>query len=103
MSKNTKPTSTPNITLNLQSKDKQILDQLQKVFNEFYKKPQSMKMVSVKLKIDRGNICWFCREFRLNNKLGIAKRGFCKITKRLVNYYTTNPDLIPINPQTKLF
>ena len=84
-------------------KDKQFKDQLKKVYIGFFKEPQSMKMLSIKLKIDRANICWFCREFRKNNQLGIVKKGVCKITKRVVNYYTTNPELIPIDKQTKLF
>lgn len=90
-------------SLNSQSKDRQNIDQLKEVYNGFYKEPQSMKMLSIKLKIDRANICWFCRDFRKNNQLGIFKRGLCKITKRYVNYYTTNPELIPIDKQTKLF
>jgi hypothetical protein len=98
-----KTTSTPSYSFTLQRKDKKIKDQLKEVYNGFYKEPQSMKMLSIKLKIDRANICWFCRDFRKNNQLGIFKKGFCKITKRYVNYYTTNPDLIPIDKQTKLF
>ena len=100
---NKKPTYTPFNSLNSQSKDKQFKDQLKKVYNGFYNEPQTMKMLSIKLKIDRANICWYCRDFRKNNQLGIVKKGLCKITKRYVNYYTTNPELISINPQTKLF
>ncbi len=98
-----KPTSAPFKSLNLQGKDMQFKDQLKEVYKGFYNEPQTMKMLSIQLNIDRANICWFCREFRKNNQLGIFKRGFCKITKRYVNYYTTNPELIPIDKQTKLF
>jgi hypothetical protein len=83
--------------------DKKIKDQFKRVFEGFFKEPQSMKMLSVKLKIDRANICWFCRDLRKENKLGIVKRGVCAITKQRVNYYTTNPELFPISKQTKLF
>lgn len=89
--------------LNKQSKDRKVKDQLKRVFEGFYKEPQSMKMLSVKLKIDRANICWFCGEFRKNNQLGIVKKGICLITKHSVNYYTTNPELFPKSNQTKLF
>ena len=85
-----------------QRKDKQFKDQLKEVYKGFYNEPQTMKMLSIQLNIDRANICWFCREFRKLNQLGIFKRGLCKITKRYVNYYTTNPELIPIVKQIKL-
>ncbi len=84
-------------------KDKQIKDQFKKVFDGFYKEPQSMKMLAVKLNIDRANICWFCREFRKNHQLGVVKKGICTITKQMVNYYTTNPELFPKTDQIKLF
>ena len=92
-----------NSLLNKQRKDKQIIDQFKKVFEGFFKEPQSMKMLSVKLNIDRANICWFCRKFRKNNQIGIVKKGICLITKQRVNYYTTNPELFPKSNQTKLF
>lgn len=86
-----------------QNKDKHFKDQFYKVYKGFFEQPQSMKMLSIKLKIDRSNICWFCRELRINNKLGITKKGICEITNRLVNYYTTNPDLFPKSIQYNLF
>ena len=76
---------------------------LKKVFEGFYKEPQSMKMLSVKLKIDRANICWFCREFRKNGQIAIYKVGICAITKQRVNHYTTNPELFPKSNQLNLF
>ena len=104
MSKKAKRTKAPIISFMIkQRKGKQFKDQIKKVYNGFYNEPQTMKMLSIKLKIDRANICWYCRDFRKNNQLGIVKKGLCKITKRSVNYYTTNPELISINPQTKLF
>lgn len=103
MSKKAKRTKAPIISFMIkQRKGNKIKDQLKEVYNGFYKEPQSMKMLSIKLKIDRANICWFCREFGKNNQLGIFKKGLCKITKRYVDYYTTNPELIPIDKQIKL-
>lgn len=83
--------------------DKKFLDQFNQTYEGFYKEPQSMKMLSIKLNIDRSSICWFCRTLRQNNKIGIAKKAFCTITKRRVNYYTTNPDLIPQSNQLSIF
>lgn len=89
--------------LNSDGKDKHFKDQFSKVYKGFFEQPQSMKMLSIKLNIDRANICWYCRELRKNNRLGIAKKGICSITKQVVNYYTTNPELIQSTNQTKLF
>lgn len=84
-------------------KVKHIEDQFNSVYKGFFDQPQSMKMLSIKLNIDRSNICWYCRDLRNSNKLEIAKKGVCKITKRVVNFYTTNPDLFPKSNQLKLF
>lgn len=86
-----------------QNKGKHFQDQFTSVYKGFFEQPQSMKMLSIKLNIDRSNICWFCRELRINNKICIAKKGVCKVTNRVVNFYTTNPDLFPKSNQLKMF
>lgn len=78
-------------------------DQFNQTFEGFFKQPQSMKMLSIKIKIDRSNICWFCRELRKNNQIGVLRKAICEITKRRVNYYTTNPELIPKSNQLDIF
>ena len=78
-------------------------DQFKKIVKGFLEQPQSMKILSVKLKIDRANICWYCRTLRKQNKIGITKKGICSITKQVVNYYTTNPGLFPKSNQLKIF
>jgi hypothetical protein len=86
-----------------QGKDKGLKDQLSKVYKGFFEQPQSMKMLSIRLNIDRANICWFCRDLRKTYKIDIAKKGVCKITNRVVNFYTTNPDLFQQSNQLKMF
>ena len=77
--------------------------QLKQTFDGFFAEPQSMKELSIKTGIDRAGICWFCREMRLTNRIAVFKKSYCSITKRLVNKYTTNPDLFPDHsPQLKL-
>lgn len=93
----------PKKSLKSQSKDTNFIDQFNKVFAGFFSEPQSMKMLSIKLKIDRSNICWYCRKLRECKQIGIAKKGICRITKRIVNYYTTNLELIPMSNQLSLF
>jgi hypothetical protein len=99
----TKDTQSLNYKSYKQGKDKDLKDQFSKVYKGFFKQPQSMKMLSNALNIDRANICWLCRELRQSNKIEIAKKGICKISKRVVNFYTTNPDLFFKSNQLKMF
>jgi len=86
-----------------QSKNKKFTDQFNEVYKGFFEQPQSMKMLSIRLNIDRANICWFCRDLRKSERIDIAKKGICEITNRLVNFYTTNPDLFQQSNQLKMF
>ncbi len=94
---------TLNTSYNHLSKSNKNKAQFNKVFECFYNEPQSMKMVSVKLNIDRANVCWYCRELRKNNQIDIVKKAICSVTKQMVNYYTTNPELFKISNQLRLF
>jgi|688.fasta_scaffold475311_2 hypothetical protein len=85
-----------------QGKDRHFQDQFNEVYKGFFEQPQSMKMLSVRLNIDRANICWYCRDLRQNDKINIAKKGVCKITKRVVNFYTTNPEFFPKSKNNQL-
>jgi hypothetical protein len=86
-----------------QGKDKHFHTQMKIVYKAFFKEPQSMKMLSIKYDIDRANICRYCRTLRKSDKIAVAKRSICKITKRIVNFYTTNPEAFPQSNQLKLF
>ena len=86
-----------------QGKDTNFKDQFSKVYKGFFEQPQSMKMLSVKLNIDRANICRYCGKLRENNKIDVAKKSICKITKRVVNFYTTNPEFFMQSNQLKMF
>ena len=85
--------------------DNRFHQQFKKTFDAFFIEPQTMKELSIKTGIDRANICRFCRTLRINRKIAVVKKAYCSITKRLVNKYTTNPDLFPNHsePQLKLF
>ena len=96
--------NTPNYSLHKRKvKDNHFQTQFKETFEGFFKQPQSMKELSVLTGIDRSNICWFCRDMRLSNRIAVAKKTYCSITKRLVNKYTTNPEMFPIDNQLKLF
>ena len=94
---------TPSLKSLTAFEDKKFLDQFNQTYEGFYKEPQSMKMLSIKLNIDRSSICWFCRTLRQKKQLGIAKKALCRITKRRVNFYTTNPALITPSNQLNIF
>lgn len=78
-----------------QYKGSKIKVQLKEVYKGFYKKPQSIKMSSVKLNIYRGHIYWFCMQFRKSIHLVKFIKGLCKITKCYVNQYKTNTKPTP--------
>jgi hypothetical protein len=95
--------NTSGSSFNKQDKGTKFLDQLQRVHHEFFQQPLTMKMVATKIGIDRANVCWYCRKFRKAKRLWIFKKGVCPITKHAAIYWTTNPELVPPDSQTKLF
>jgi hypothetical protein len=90
-------------SLNEQDKDTKFKDQFNKVFKEFYRQPQTMKQVSIRTKIDRANICWYCRKLRKSDNIAPLKKILCPITKHRAILWTTNPDLFPKSNQLNLF
>jgi len=84
-------------------KDTRFLAQMQTVFAEFAKKPQTMKEVEVRTGIDRASICWYVRDMRKSHTIARIAVGQCPITGYpTVGFYTTNPMLFP-KPQPTLF
>ena len=85
------------------NEDDKFKEQARIVFDEFFKEPLTMKMVSVRCKIDRANICWFNRDLRHSGRIKAVHKGICKITKHRATYWTTNPEFFPDNSQLSLF
>lgn len=77
--------------------------QYKQTFAEYFKQPQTMKMVAVAINIDRANVCRYNAKMRKGELIKIVKVGICPITRHRANYYTTNPQLFPIDLQCKLF
>ena len=63
----------------------------------------SCTMVSKALRIEQKCLTRYKRQFEKCGILWQAKKDRCKHTNRLVWYLTTNPELIPIDKQFKLF
>ena len=93
----------PSNSLYSQDKDTKFIDQLNKVYNVFYQQPSTMKEVDKVCGVMRENICWYVRTLRKAGRIYLINKRKCKVTKHKAGVYTTNPELIPIDKQTKLF
>jgi cell fate regulator YaaT (PSP1 superfamily) len=82
--------SSTNQRYNFQSWKKQY----RKLDFEFSKGAFTMKTVSVKLNIDRANICRYIAKRRKENRIYLVKYGECPITKtKGVGFYTSDFNL----------
>lgn len=77
--------------------------QKKRFYNYLKKNLCSCTMVSKALRIEQKCLTRYKREFEKCGILWQAKKGKCMHTNRIVWYLTTNPELIPIDKQTKLF
>lgn len=76
-----------------ETKDNNFDTQIKIVFNAFKRNPSSMLMVAVHTDIFRANICRYIAKWRKAGSVQLLKKGFCKITKRYVGFYTTDANL----------
>jgi L-lactate utilization protein LutB len=100
---NNKPTSTPLNSLNLQTKDTQFKNELQTIFEYLNYNVCTASMLSEATGIKQKNICRYKRDLEQIGKLVEVFKTNCKATGFKAYYITTNPELIPIDKQTKLF
>ena len=77
--------------------------QLKRVYEAFFHSPKTMKEVDIEIGVMRENICWLCRELRMQNYLFAVCIRRCKVTKRNVIAWSTNSEFKPIDKQLKLF
>ena len=82
--------------------DKSFEAQMKIVFRAFYDQPKTMLMVSKETGVLRANICRYVAKWRCHNTIEPAKKDYCKITKHLADYLTTNPELFPKSNQCKI-
>lgn len=87
----------------VQNEGREFQSQADTIYQSFFEKPKTMKMVDVETGIDRANICREVSKLRDLGKIEVVKTGLCKITKHRAGYFTTNPELFPRNNQLKLF
>ena len=91
---NTKKTGAPEsapVSLEHQRKDTKLY-QLQQTQVAFFSEPKTMKQVSEQVGIDRANVCWYVRDFRMAGAIWLIRKGICPITRADgVGFWTTNP------------
>jgi hypothetical protein len=91
-----KPLNTPINSLHQrQGKDKHFKIQKKRVIAALYRQPKTMLMVSFETGILRANICRYVAELEKENRIRIARKGICPISKHRAGFYTTNPELFP--------
>lgn len=77
------------------NKDKHFQAQKQRVFTAIYRQPKTMLMVSIETGILRANLCRYFAEWKKENRICIARKGICPISKHRAGFYTTNPEMYP--------
>jgi hypothetical protein len=77
-------------------KDKKFLAQMDKVFAALEGQPKTMLMVSIETGILRANICRYVAIWKKQDRIRLAYKGFCLISKHRSGFLTTNPDLFPV-------
>ena len=93
-----------NLQRKTHSKGNQFTNQLSRVFQAFFESPKTMKEADKACGVMRESICRYVRKLRLQGKIAIIKKRYCKVTGHEAGVYTTNPDLFPPKPlQLNLF
>ena len=78
-------------------------NELQAVYEYLKTNVATATMVSVALNIYRPSLCRRKRTLELAGHLIEVKKGYCKITNHVAAFLTTDPTMVPINPQFKMF
>ena len=99
-----KPFTKPSLSLSLlQSKDNQFKNELQTIFEYLKYNVCTASMLSEATGIKQKNICRYKRDLEKIGLLFEVNKTNCKTTGFKAYYITTNPELIPLSNQTKLF
>jgi hypothetical protein len=95
-------TSAPN-SLNSQSKDNKFKTELKTIFEYLKENVCTASMLSEATGVKQKNICRYKRDLEKSGLLAEVYKSYCKLTGFKAYYITTNPELIPIDKQFKLF
>jgi hypothetical protein len=88
---------------NSQNENTTKYNQLQKVFKAYHNATLSMYECEKLSGINRANICRYNKTLRESKSIYFIGKRRCTISNRIVGIYTTNPKLVPIDPQLSLF
>jgi hypothetical protein len=87
------------IEVKLHSKDNELI----RVYEYLQRHCATATMAAADLNIYRPNLCRRKRTLQKAGYLAEVKKDYCRITKHVAAYLTTNPDLFPFQSQLKLF
>jgi hypothetical protein len=83
---------------------KKFQGQMTIVFEAFFEKPKTMKMVFIETGIDRSNITRFIAIWKNQGRICKVDTKECPVTKHpFVGFYTTDPAKCPKSNQLNLF
>lgn len=83
--------------------DQNRMVQMQRVYQAFHQAPKTMKEVDQEQGVMRENICWYVSAFRKAGRIFPVRKRLCKVTKHRAMAWTTNEELVPENPQLKIW
>lgn len=78
-------------------------NELKAVYEYLQNNIASATIVATALNIYRPNLSLRKRKLEISGLLVVVTKGYCKLTKRWVQFFTTNPAWMSINSQLKLF
>lgn len=78
------------------------ITQILRILKSLQVKPLSRRMLSKELDVYLCSICSDVHRLLENGRCEVYKMDYCKITGKLVEYLTTDPELFPSRDQLKL-
>ena len=85
-----------------QGQDTDFEAQMNVVFKSFCERPKTMLMVSIETGVLRANICRYVAKWRKLERITPVRTDYCKITKHLADYLTTDPHQFPKSNQYEM-
>ncbi len=78
-------------------------NQLQSMYLYLKKREATASMIAKATGIYQKNICRYKRTLEKAGLLKEVRKGYCKVTRHLAWYLTTDPERFPKSPQLRLF
>ena len=86
-----------------QDKDSENQSQMEVIFQYLQKNVATASMVAEATNIPQKNICRYKREFEKDGNLAQVYKAYCKVTRHVAWYITTDKSKFPSSNQLNLF